>query len=277
MIVHRYDWLGAGLRLGLPDPDWAARIDDLLGLSSERVPAGGEEGEITLLSGATLRSYADEVRFANSADLLVWLTLTAGDVLAEKKGAFLLHAACFVIEGKALLVFGAPFAGKSTLAQMALERGVPLLGDDVIHLEPETGLAQAVPRPLKRRVSPEVVAAADDRLVLVPGAPLHGVLDGRACLLVPRSAPGILDTTQKLAVRGSIFLRRHAGPGIRPFRPERFEAMFALLDWARDWSTPPLACAHRAARQLLALPYLGISVGEGEQQAGLDAVLGALR
>ncbi len=277
MIVHRYDWLGAGLRLGLPDPAFAARIDDLLGLRSEVVPEGAEEAEIALLSDETLRSYADEVRFANSADMLVWLTLTVGDVLAEKKGAFLLHAACFVLDGEALLVFGGPFAGKSTLAELALDRGVPLLGDDVIHLEPETGLAQAVPRPLKRRVGPQDVAAADPRLVLAPGAPLHGMLDGRACLLVPRSVPGIVDTASKLRVRGSIFLRRHAGPGIRHFRPERFEAMVALLDWARDWSTPPLACAHRAIRQLLALPYLGISVGEGEQRAGLDAVLDALR
>ena len=82
---------------------------------------------------------------------------------------------------------------------------------------------------------------------------------------------------RRLPVRCSVFLRRHAGPGVHLFQPDRFAALASLLDWARDWSTPPLAAAHRAARQLLAQRHVGLSVGDGEQAAALDAILEAAR
>lgn len=273
-LLGTYEWLGARLRLGLPDAAWFARLDDLLGMTAHDLAPGGELGEITVLSNGLIRSFADEVRFATVNDLLIWLALTTTDVLAEKRGAFLLHAACFVVEGEAVLVFGPPFAGKSTLSALALARGVEILGDDVIHLAPETGLAEAVPRPLKRRIGREEMLANLEG-PLRAGQPLYGLLDGEPSMLRPRAQPGIWPPTRRLPVRCSIFLKRHAGPGVERYQPERFLALASLLDWARDWSTPPLACAHRAARQLLAQRHLGISVGDGAQEQALDAILEA--
>lgn len=269
-----YAWLGARLRLSLPSPRWFARLDDLMGIGAVDVAAGADPGEISVLTDRAIRSYADSVEFARVNDLLIWLVLTATDVLAEKRGAFLLHAACWVVQEEAVLVFGPPNAGKSTLSAAALARSVPILGDDVVHLDPETGLAEAVPRPPKRRLN---AAIADAHLgdALEPGTPLYGALDGESCVLQPRSVPGIWPPSRRLPVRCSIFLQRHAGPGVRRFAPDRFQALTSLLDWARDWSTPPLACAHRAARQLLAQRHLGISVGDGETAAALDLILQA--
>jgi hypothetical protein len=273
-IVGDYDWLGARLRVGVPTPHWFARLDDLLGVKVLNPSATSDVGEITALSERAIRSFADEVRFRNLNDLLIWLALTATDVLSEKRGAFLLHAACFVLHGQAVLVFGPPFSGKSTLTAMALARGMEILGDDVIHLAPETGLAEAVPRPLKRRIDrTEMEANLGDPLAV--GTPLYGALDGEACVLRPRAVPSIWPPSRRLPVRASIFLRRHDGPGLHIYQPERFQALAWLLEWARDWSTPPLACAHRSARQLLAQRHLAISVGDGEQEAALDAILDA--
>ncbi len=269
-----YQWLGARLRLSLPGAVWFARLDDLLGLTAQDVAASDAAGEITVLSDRLIHSFADDVSFACLNDLLIWLALTTTDVLAEKRGAFLLHAACFVVQGEAVLVFGPPFAGKSTLANLALARGIEILGDDVIHLDPETGLAEAVPRPLKRRIGREELLA-NQAGPLEPGRPLYGMLDGEPSVLRPRATAGVWPPTRRLPVRCSIFLRRHPGPGVELFQPERFAALASLLDWARDWSTPPLACAHRAARQLLAQRHLGLSVGEGAQEAALDAILEA--
>jgi hypothetical protein len=212
------------------------------------------------------------VSFKSANDLLIWLALTSTDVLAEKRGAFLLHAACFIIDEQAVLVFGPPFAGKSTLSTLALARGIPILGDDVVHLAPETGLAEAVPRPLKQRISDaKLNGLIGDPLLL--GGPVYGRLDGEACMLSPRAQPNVYSPEQRFPVRCSIFLDRHSGHGVTAFQPDRFKALTSLLDWARDWSTPTMACAHRSARQLLALPYTGLSVGDGAQDAALDAIM----
>lgn len=270
--VGDYDWLGARLRLAMPDPRWFARIDDLMGIAAADVRPSDAPGEIAVLGDTLVHSFADDVRFRRKNDLAIWLVLTVTDVLAEKRGAFLLHAACLVLHGEAVLLFGPPHAGKSTLSDMALDRGIEILGDDVIHLAPETGLAEAVPRPPKRRLE---AAVADAHLgdCLAVGTPLYGALDGESCVLRPRASPGIWPPSRKLPVRCSIFLRRHSGPGVTTFQPERFEALASLLDWARDWSTPPLACAHRAARQLLAQRHIGLSIGDNEQAAALDAIV----
>jgi hypothetical protein len=273
-LLGSYEWLGARLRLGLPGAAWFERLDDLLGMAAQDLAADETLGEITVLSDGLIRSFADEVRFSTVNDLLIWLALTATDVLAEKRGAFLLHAACFVVQGEAVLVFGPPFAGKSTLSALALARGIEILGDDVIHLAPETGLAEAVPRPLKRRIGRDEMLA-NLAEPLRTGRPLYGLLDGEPSVLRPRAEPGIWPPTRRLPVRCSIFLRRHAGPGVERFQPGRFQALASLLDWARDWSTPPLACAHRAARQLLAQRHHGLSVGDGAQEQALDAILEA--
>jgi hypothetical protein len=275
-LLGDYEWLGTRLRLGLPTRAWFDRLDDLLGTRAQGIAEGDGLGEITVLDDRRLRSFADEVRFADRNDLLLWLTLTTADVLAEKRGAFLLHAACLVVEGEAVLVFGPPFAGKSTLTSLALERGIEVLGDDVIHLAPETGLAEAVLRPIKRRVSAAELEARRSEALAV-GTPLYGALDGEPCMLRPRATPGIWAPNRSLPVRCSIFLTRHAGPGLSRYQPERFRALASLLDWARDWSTPPLACAHRAARQLLTQRHVGLSIGDGEQEAALDAILDLAR
>lgn len=275
-LLGTYTWLGARLRLGLPDAGWFRRLDDLLGMTAGDLEASDSGGEISVLSERLIHSFADQVSFGTLNDLLVWLTLTTTDVLAEKRGAFLLHAACFVVEGEAVLVFGPPFAGKSTLSHLALARGLEILGDDVIHLAPETGLAEAVPRPPKRRIAEaELALNLDDPLAV--GRPLYGRLDGEPSVLTPRATPGIWPPTRRLPVRCSVFLRRHQGSGVERFLPDRFAALASLLDWARDWSTPPLACARRAAHQLLAQRHFGLAVGEGAQAEALDAILEGAR
>ena len=275
-VLGTYEWLGARLRLGMPEERWFARLDDLLGIKSVDLENSDAPGEITVLNERQIHSFADRVPFANCNDLMIWLALTTTDVLAEKRGAFLLHAACFVANDEAVLVFGPPYSGKSTLASLALERGQDIIGDDVVHLAPETGLAQAVPRPLKRRITKQQLAAlTGDPLEI--GAPLYGQLDGEACVLAPRTSTNIYPPQRSLPVRCSIFLQRHSGTGVETYEVDRFKALTCLLDWARDWSTPTMACAHRSARQLLALPYVGLSVGDGAQEDALDTIMALAR
>lgn len=269
--VFDLSWLGAILSLGLPEKRWATRIGDLTGLEIQQSIGG--VGEITVLGDNRIRSYADDVDFAGHNDLLVWLTLTCADVLAEKRGALLLHAASLLTEKGLVLVFGPPLSGKSTLAMLALDRGLNILGDDVVFLSTDDGLVRPVPRPLKRRITDQCLDSAEaDPLEI--GSILYGSLDGKPCALIPRSRSGISTSETGIPTGRLVFMKRHDGAGIQHDVPERFEAVASLLDWARDWSTPTLAAAGWVIRHLLNLEYRTLSVGDGAQEQALDAILG---
>ena len=60
----------------------------------------------------------------------------------------LLHnASCVAIDGRALLIEGAPGSGKSSLALALIDRGAVLVGDDGVTLEPRGGQLYASPPP----------------------------------------------------------------------------------------------------------------------------------
>lgn len=271
-MIYELDWLGATLPIGLPDERWAARVGELIGLDVSPAKSNASSWEISVGPGNVVRSYSDTVRFASQNDLLIWSVLTFSDVLAQKKGVLLLHAASVVSERGLVLIFGPPFSGKSTLAMILLDRGIPILGDDVVYLSTDDGLVRPVPRPPKRRIpGPVDYGRCPDPLELQ--TELVGHLDGRPCALLPRKRSGIVSDTAGMQAKEIVFIRRHDGPGIRCSRPERFEALAGILNWARDWSNPPLAAASRAADLLLKLECRTISIGDNEQAAAVDAIL----
>ncbi|MFC3174532.1 HPr kinase/phosphorylase [Novosphingobium bradum] len=60
----------------------------------------------------------------------------------------MLHqASCVAIEGRALLIEGAPGSGKSSLALALIDRGATLVGDDGVALVVEGGHLLASPAP----------------------------------------------------------------------------------------------------------------------------------
>ncbi len=76
------------------------------------------------------------------------------DLVLDQPEYVALHAACLVDpdapEAGAILLIGAPGAGKSTLAAMAgvAGGGLRLAGDDIVLFDPRTGLVMGVPLPL---------------------------------------------------------------------------------------------------------------------------------
>lgn len=59
----------------------------------------------------------------------------------------LVQASCVAIEGRALLIEGAPRSGKSNLALALIDRGAVLIGDDGVQLEAKDGRLYASPPP----------------------------------------------------------------------------------------------------------------------------------
>ena len=57
------------------------------------------------------------------------------------------QATCVAINGRAVLIEGAPGSGKSSLALTLIDRGAVLIGDDGVALEPRGGRLYASPPP----------------------------------------------------------------------------------------------------------------------------------
>ena len=58
-----------------------------------------------------------------------------------------LHASCVAIDGRAVLLTGAPGSGKSDLALRLIDRGAILVGDDGLVIEARAGRLYARPGP----------------------------------------------------------------------------------------------------------------------------------
>lgn len=71
-------------------------------------------------------------------DISIWLLGTVMAALLHQRGLLTLHANCIEIdEGVAVAVAGESGTGKSSLAAMAADAGLPVLGDDVLALPAE--------------------------------------------------------------------------------------------------------------------------------------------
>jgi hypothetical protein len=125
------------------------------------------------------------------------------EVLSLGRYEIVLHAACVVRNGAALLMFGAPGTGKTTLCLALVDAGMGFAGDDVTLVHPG-GRAQGVPLPpaLKRGAW----SFAQQLGLDLDQVPAHQRLDRK---LVKFVVPGQV-WTEALPIRGFIMLDRHA-------------------------------------------------------------------
>lgn len=83
-----------------------------------------------------------------------------------------LHAACVGIGGRGLLLLGASGSGKSTLALHGMVRGLDLLAEDAVFVQPATLLATGVPNYLHLRHDVLDFIAGDAMLAWITHAPV---------------------------------------------------------------------------------------------------------
>lgn len=60
------------------------------------------------------------------------------------------QSTCVALDGRAILIEGAPGVGKSSLALALMDRGAVLVGDDGVMLEQDQGALMAMPHPNTR-------------------------------------------------------------------------------------------------------------------------------
>jgi hypothetical protein len=266
-LTGTLSWLGYTLPVAVPVSSWFDWLENFTGLEVERHPRRAApvlsviDDRHVLVDGVDLRE------FARLDDLKAWLFLTVSDVMVSRGGFTTLHAAGVTVAGRALLIPGPPWSGKSSWALEARRRGLDVLGDDQVHVDPRSGLAFGLPRPLKCRLP-----AGDAESGLSQDA-VRAELEGESIALEPRRAEGLAPVDRGYAPARIIHLVRHRGPGVEVQVLDRFRSFQSILGQIRAYSPRFLADAAALARVLGRLPNVRMSVGDGEIGRALDLAL----
>jgi len=271
MSVHlfgRLSWLGYSLPIAVPEHLWFDWLKNFTGLEIEpdemRTTAPVLfviDDRHVLVDGGDLRT------FPSLDDLRAWLLLTVSDVMISRGEFTAVHTAGFIVAGQAILVAGPPWTGKSSWAFEAERRGLLVLGDDQVRVDPQTGLVYGLPRPLKRRL----LAGGVQQHVAQHAVRAH--LDGDSIALEPRRTAGLAPVDRGYPVARIIHLARHSGPGVEFHVFDKFRAFQSILDQTRAYSPTFVADAAASARILGRLPNIHVSVGDGQIGRALDMVL----
>lgn len=263
-IFGRMTWRGRDLRVSAPDASWFEWLTLFTGLAVRPTPAS--EGPVVLAVEDSRHVRVDgraQRSFESEADLRVWLGLTVSDVLIQRSDLTVLHAAAFLVDGRAVLVSGPPWSGKSSFALEARQLGLPVLGDDQVGLDPSSERVFAVPRPIKRRIRSHA-----DRAGVSAKAVQARIEDEDVALEPP--GPAVASSFDEGRPVGLVLqVARHAGPGVRFEVPTPFEASRALLDQMRCYAPEFLPALGECARFLGRCPIRRVSVGDGETHSAV--------
>lgn len=105
--------------------------------------ATGAADAVSGKAGATITSAlaSDFTKLSDVTDTLLLFLLA-------RRGRTPIHASAFVIGNLAVVLAGTSGSGKSTLALAAVERGLPVLSDDIIFVQREPFAVWGFPRPI---------------------------------------------------------------------------------------------------------------------------------
>ncbi len=270
-IATRWTWAGATMAVDTGNPSIAEWLARFTGLSPE--PSDPDEIPLIRLRGGNqaIVGLHDRQPFDTHEALLAWLALTVSDELGRRSNAALLHSASFLVDGVATLVCGQPFSGKSTTALLALNAGLHLLGDDIVHLHPQPGTVQACPRPLKLRRLPSSLDILPRQSLLDQSLP--ATLDGEPSWIIPRQEAAMAPVGPIWPVGRIFHLSRSDAPGFDIQRLPPADALPALAAQVRCHAGPSDPRIQAALLPLSNLPNFLIRVGPAAITTAFEQML----
>ncbi len=276
-MLHRFDWAGCAAYLHSDDPEIVARVSAYFDLPAEDVA-----DDPALTPAAAVSRNGDgwrvvmphgEARMAAANDA-VFLTLEAVAYrFAVETRRLVVHASGFVADGGAVVCFGAPFAGKSSMAFAAWRRGMDVLGDDRICLDPATMGAAVYPKCLKLRLDdgppPDDMLAAVDR-----DDAFVGDLDGDRRLVLSRRQPGFVGYDAALPLRALVRIERWDGPESRLDTVPVVDVLDDILTQAMLSDRSPMELVRMIKAHTPDGRLVRLRVAPDDTDAGLDLLRG---
>jgi hypothetical protein len=107
-------------------------------------------------------------------------------IVLHQRGRLVLHASAVNVNGSAIAFLGVSGAGKSTTALTLMERGYPLLVDDLAAIDVQQNEALIHPGFPRLKISPEI---SDDYLVRISSLKNGGFVDDKHIFEIMQSLP----------------------------------------------------------------------------------------
>jgi hypothetical protein len=185
----------------------------------------------------------------------------------------IVHAAVVERGGRALILPAPPGSGKSTLCAGLVHRGWRLLSDELTLLDPASGQAVPLPRPVSlKNASIEVIHRFAPEAVLSPT--VHDTLKGSVAHLKP-PVESVNRALEPARPRWIVMPRYQAGVGPRLSRLPKGRAFMQLVDSAFNYHLHGAQGFELIARTIDACDCYEFVYGDLEQAATLFAGVAA--
>lgn len=263
----RFGWAGASTTVTAHSVEMLTDLADFTGLVPEPLVLANGRAELNALHDREVFVQEQYRVFGCREDRLIWMALTLGEFLARRAACPLLHAASIEFDGRAVLLCGPPFAGKSTTALGAIARGRRVLGDDQVRVAEGTPLVQPLPRPVKLRVPldaplPEGVREVD--------RPVRGMLEDEETLMLRRG--GATSPQTWLPIAAVFHLSRLEAPGCSATRLDAGMARSLLAPQLRGPAMHDPHALDGSHAALLTVPHVSLQIGMHQTNHALDLI-----
>lgn len=231
-VTASFTWRGRTLSVTVPDRSYVESLGHFIGVTPGDAP-GDEHFSLTPHpddAEGLAWSWRHGSGVARSRDdaIASLLTQMCFQFLAVE-GCYAMHAAGFVVDGKARLLLGPGHAGKSTLSVEAWLAGREVLGDDYLLLDAATGRVEPVPKPLKLRL-PAPVMPERLRPKVPDSGRCIGFVDGLPVVKLARALPGNTPLGRGYEI-DAVYVLQRAGTNPTILSPvTKYEAIQAILE-----------------------------------------------
>ncbi len=271
-MLYRLAWDGCAVALRCDDRRLVDAVENYLDLAAEAIdddPAATAAADVARNGeGHRVRLPYGETATASWSDtaFLVLGAVAYGFALATQR--LVVHAGGFVDDGGAVVCFGAPKAGKSSLAFAAWRHGLEVLGDDRICLDPAAGRASVYPKCLKIRLNGNA-PPADMAELVKQGNAFVGALGDDRRLVLSRRLPGFAGYDAAPPLRALVCIERSDEAASRLEPVPVVEALDDILGHAMLGDHTPMALVRLVKAHVPGGRLLRLKVAHDDTDAAL--------
>ena len=265
---YRFAWRNNAAYVRTEDAAIVAELGRFLDLKAklqENAAAGAKETLVTIEEQGKIYYIATsdwQVRAGNRAQLLFAALEAVGQIFIYSFTGTVFHAGAFQKNSGAVVFFGAPQSGKSSLGFAAWKRNLNLIGDDRVVLVDEGRRIRPFPKCVKLRLGGDGVLPPGTE-ALSPDMVVKADLGHEIRLILARSLPGFSAYGIETNVNYLVELKRGAGgeTSLIPLAPG--EALDSALENVVSPDFDPMGVVRLIKRQAVAERLFRLTVAPG--------------
>ena len=276
--LFRFDWKPCAAYVRTEDAGLVAELGRFLDIHPEREeddPPGAAEATVAIdeTKGMFFIATSDwRVRARTRAQLLFAALEGLGQIFIYSFPGAIFHASAFQTDSGAVMFFGAPQSGKSSLGFAAWKRGLTLIGDDRVVLVDEGKRVRPFPKCLKLRLGEDGVLPPDAE-ALPPDKMVKADLGHEIRLILARSQPGFSPYGSETNVNVLVELERGTDgeTSLTPVKPEA--ALDSVIENVVSPDFHAMGIVRFVKRQAERNCLFRLTVAPGGTQRALDLLL----